>query len=117
FYWNMLWTFPSWLKHRRPGKLVFEWLGILFMSWFIAIGLSGLLIGMTFTAANKFVLLTLLLKTTLYVAVSLFLSTTYCFVTQWFENERTRLGLENEKLQMELDFLRSQVNPHFLFNT
>lgn len=35
----------------------------------------------------------------------------------WMASEKRRHGIEKEKLQTELKFLRSQFNPHFLFNT
>ena len=39
-------------------------------------------------------------------------------VTQrWLKTERNRQETENEKLNTELSFLKSQVNPHFFFNT
>ncbi len=47
----------------------------------------------------------------------IFLSTAYKFAVDWFLNEKVRKNLENEKLVAELAFLRSQVNPHFLFNS
>lgn len=36
---------------------------------------------------------------------------------QWFKTEREKEILEKEKLNAELGFLKSQVNPHFLFNS
>ncbi|MGA3015137.1 MAG: histidine kinase [Bacteroidales bacterium] len=35
---------------------------------------------------------------------------------EWFRAERQKKEMENEKLHSELAFLKSQVNPHFLFN-
>ncbi|PYF76008.1 sensor histidine kinase [Pedobacter nutrimenti] len=35
----------------------------------------------------------------------------------WFGNERVQRKLESEKKDMELQFLKSQLNPHFLFNS
>lgn len=52
----------------------------------------------------------LLMITTAYTSL-------YYFVEQWFKNISTKAQLRNEKLQAELNFLKSQINPHFLFNT
>ena len=41
----------------------------------------------------------------------------YYFVEAWYHNIKRESQLENEKLQAELNFLKSQINPHFLFNT
>lgn len=35
----------------------------------------------------------------------------------WLEAERKRLTLEKDNLETELKYLKSQINPHFLFNT
>ncbi|MFD2161825.1 sensor histidine kinase [Paradesertivirga mongoliensis] len=47
----------------------------------------------------------------------IFLSTAFKFAVDWFLNEKVRKNLESEKLIAELAFLRSQINPHFLFNS
>jgi two-component system LytT family sensor kinase len=39
------------------------------------------------------------------------------FAVDWFANERVHRHLETEKKDMELQFLKSQLNPHFLFNS
>jgi LytS/YehU family sensor histidine kinase len=38
-------------------------------------------------------------------------------VTEWFEFEARKKSVENERLSAELNFLKAQINPHFLFNT
>ncbi|MET1055884.1 MAG: sensor histidine kinase [Pedobacter sp.] len=39
------------------------------------------------------------------------------FALDWFGNIRIQRSLETEKKDMELQFLKSQLNPHFLFNS
>lgn len=38
-------------------------------------------------------------------------------IQEWLGIESKRQEIENEKLATELSFLKSQINPHFLFNT
>lgn len=44
-------------------------------------------------------------------------STMLKIASDWTRNSRERQRLEAQSLQSELKFLRTQINPHFLFNT
>lgn len=39
------------------------------------------------------------------------------FALEWLEFEAKKKEVENERLTAELNFLKAQINPHFLFNT
>ena len=39
------------------------------------------------------------------------------FFKNWYIEKQANQSLEKEKLEAELNFLKSQLNPHFLFNT
>lgn len=45
------------------------------------------------------------------------LSTVAKIIKDWFKQQRIQKDLERQNMQSELRFLRSQINPHFLFNT
>jgi sensor histidine kinase YesM len=44
-------------------------------------------------------------------------STIYKLLQIWFTSEKKKKEIENQALISELSFLKSQVSPHFLFNT
>jgi len=44
-------------------------------------------------------------------------STIYSIMNDWLATQREKKELQNQTLQSELKFLKSQINPHFLFNT
>lgn len=44
-------------------------------------------------------------------------STIYKVMNDWVMHQNERQALQNKTLESELNFLKSQINPHFLFNT
>ena len=57
-------------------------------------------------------------NTVLLIFIIVFgLSIAYFFLKEWARTEKFRSQLEAVQLDTEIKFLKSQVNPHFLFNT
>jgi two-component system LytT family sensor kinase len=50
-------------------------------------------------------------------AASMTLAMSIKLASDWIQSRRREKAMEKEKLETELKFLRSQFNPHFLFNT
>ena len=46
----------------------------------------------------------------------LLLGLSYAFIKSWFQSEKLKRVLHEEKLTTEMAFLKAQINPHFLFN-
>jgi len=44
-------------------------------------------------------------------------STIFKIINDWLKHQRERKELHQETLQSELKYLKTQINPHFLFNT
>jgi sensor histidine kinase YesM len=44
-------------------------------------------------------------------------STIIKIISDWQKHQRDRKDLETRRMQSEIKFLKSQINPHFLFNT
>ncbi|MEM6628765.1 MAG: histidine kinase [Bacteroidota bacterium] len=50
-------------------------------------------------------------------AASMTLAMSVKLAKNWMNTEREKLSLQKENLETELKYLKSQINPHFLFNT
>tara|TARA_R110002050_G_scaffold33846_7_gene85820 strand:+ start:61897 stop:62958 length:1062 start_codon:yes stop_codon:yes gene_type:complete len=57
------------------------------------------------------------LMTTVIFAIPHIFSTMLKLYTEWQTNEDLRKLVEKEKIQSELQFLKTQLNPHFFFNS
>ena len=115
-YFTYCYLLPRWLAHHRLGCSLLAFGGALGLAVALKVGLAracsplpappAYLYSTGFVVAN--VLSTLFV--TLFVAM-------LRFAVGWFELEAKTKTLENAQLTTELNFLKAQINPHFLFNT
>lgn len=54
---------------------------------------------------------------TVFDLILLSIAMAYGFTRTWLKKEAQQQVMQQEKLKAELNFLKAQVNPHFLFNT
>ncbi|MBO9203866.1 MULTISPECIES: sensor histidine kinase [Niastella] len=117
FYVNTLWILPRWIKERQFQWLVLHWLLLILLCTVISLAFNHFLHVFTRRGNFKLELVNTFLRTLLFVTIIILAGVTYRSIIDWFRNEQQRQQLENEKLRTELDFLKAQTNPHFLFNT
>jgi signal transduction histidine kinase len=119
FYLNFLLFIPRFLDKKKYKLYAISIVGTI-----IAFGLVKYGFGLMF----KTIILTRLkgrelsfgqyfINTIFITTIFLFLSTVLKFTIDWFLNGRIQRDLENQRLTAELSFLKSQINPHFLFNS
>ena len=116
-YLNYFYFLPRFLKRRNIGRYILEFLPLLIaFSYLVVRGKQFILeafdIRVDFLYSSRFYITFTL--NTLFLVVFIGLLR---FVEDWFELEAKRKELENERLSSELGFLRTQIHPHFLFNT
>ena len=115
FYYNYLYLIPRFLLRRRFWEyflmLILGLLTISGLNFIFAFSTSELVEHHHPFSFWRFALFPV------YPAIMAFaLSSTLRITMEWFNNERQKKEMEAEKLSSELAFLKSQVNPHFLFN-
>lgn len=114
-YVNMYWLMPQYLAKKKA-------LTYLLMVIILCVVVTPLKIMSAFMMGYSdpdFQALLIQNQPTLYLYTFLIvaLSTVLKIIREWVKQQRIQQDLIRENLQSELRFLRSQINPHFLFNT
>lgn len=113
-YINFLYLFPRYLKQKN---LFVHILLLLAVSLMIT-PVKSLIMYLTTTNPN---IQGFFIENQYFIFLSTFFvgfsSSIYFIMTEWLRSQREKQELAKETLQSELKFLKSQINPHFLFNT
>ncbi|GAA4334277.1 sensor histidine kinase [Mucilaginibacter gynuensis] len=118
FYINYLWLIPAYLDKNRYLRYI-----LMMITTAIIIGIGKYGVGLIFKSYvlvhdGKALSFWEYFSSTLFTSLLfVFLSIVLKFSVDWFTNERVQRDLETQRLSAELSFLKSQVNPHFLFNS
>ena len=119
FYLNLLIYIPFFFNRKKFGQY-----GLVVIATLFALGFAKYGIALFFrpyllmSEQGKMITMPIYLVNTFLTGLTfIFFSVLLKFGTDWFMNERIQHDLENQRLTAELSFLKSQVNPHFLFNS
>ena len=113
-YFNLFYLVPNYLARN-----VLLYLGLVLAASFLVTPIKILVLYIKFSdlpaAQDK------LVKSQVFLFIESFLvtllSTVLRVFTDWWRYQREKQNLQTQTIQSELRFLKSQINPHFLFNT
>ncbi len=109
FYGAAFYILPEYFRKKQWPRMIYQ-LGLLFLACqFLEWGAHELLPGLMFMIPVGMDIL--------FYLLFLFAAFAYRLSKEWWRNERQRAQLAEEKLAAELNYLKAQLNPHFLFNT
>ena len=115
FYIAAIYLLPAYLIKKRLNT-AFKVLGLFVGTFLIGILINYFII--TYTLNHKPPRSSRLFSLSLLIHFFiLLLALAYSLSKERFRTEQLQKEIEEEKLRTELDFLKSQMNPHFLFNT
>lgn len=120
FYINYLYVLPRFLNSRRYTACAVVIVALILLSGLFKFGLANSFKDVILISGPDHAVIGFwdyYLASIFTSAFFVFISTAYKFSTDWFVNEKVKKNLEKEKLEAELAFLKSQINPHFLFNS
>ena len=111
FYTNTFFLLPRWIQNRRLGNYA-----LAFMALLLSVLLLDYFLMWSF---RSFPLRFEWMPNPRLLAYLLFsgLSFAYFFIAEWVKGEQVKREMREHQLRTELNFLRSQIEPHFLFNS
>lgn len=114
-YFNLLFLIPHYFKESKLlSYAIFLFFSVLLISPIKTLCLYTMFIGFPLIQQGFIDNQAFIFLSSLFVGAS---STIYQILSDWQKSDVEKRELEYKTTQTELNFLRSQINPHFLFNT
>ncbi len=110
-YFNLVILIPLLLKKKFTALYILSVLGSVVV-YICIIRFSGLEV-MFYEYIGWRNIFSMVLNTTLFLMIS----TLYWYYKQWQIERENAIVLHHQKVEAELNFLRAQISPHFIFNT
>lgn len=114
-YLNLLYLIPNYLTKNQ----FWTYLGLLLLSILVITPIEALILYLIYSG-NPEAQESVVINLNLYFIPPILIasgSTLFKIINDWVRDLREKQELEKRTMQSELRFLKSQINPHFLFNT
>ena len=115
FYATAFFLVPKFLRLKKIKALILSLLGAFILINLIESVIDyGYLVNFFSSASESFIVY--LLYNSAISFFILLVALSYALIKYWIQNEKLKRVLLEEKLSTEMAFLKSKINPHFLFN-
>lgn len=116
FYTIIVYLVPEILKKRNTKTFTSHLLLLFLILSLIEIGIDGLFVLNEERKLTNAVWFEIILIVVMIHTLTTVIALMYRFAKDWFTNEKLRRTVNEWQLRTELDMLKGQINPHFLFN-
>lgn len=116
-YFNIYFLFPVYLQKRHYLLYFVAIVLTIFLGTFIESGVFFILDTIAVESKSELLSLRFFLTTSMAIAYTAAITMCLKLVKHWYEKERLAKELEKLNTETELKYLKSQINPHFLFNS
>ena len=115
FYTTAFFLVPKLLRVKKIKALIFSLLGGFIFINLIESIVDYKYLAVFFSSASESFTVYLLYNSIVSFFI-LLIALSYALIKYWIQNEKLKRVLLEEKLSTEMAFLKSKINPHFLFN-
>ncbi len=115
FYTSAFYLVPKFLRLKKIRALIFLLIGGFALINLFESSIDYRYLAAFFSSASESFVVFLLYNSVVSFFI-LLVALSYALIKYWIQNEKFKRMLLEEKLSTEMAFLKSKINPHFLFN-
>jgi two-component system, LytTR family, sensor kinase len=111
---------PRFLNQKPYWKFIIISLGCFFFTQFFIAGIYSIILQLSLTGPVRTYFSftgTTIIRESLWSLINLFFALAIAFLRKSYQEEEVLVNLQKDNTLFKLKYLRSQLSPHFLFNT
>lgn len=116
-YFNIYFLFPNFLRKKNYASYFLALLLTISLATLVQASIHMMLNTLTISQKVDLFSIGFMLPSAMAITYTTAITMSLKLVKHWYENERLAKDLEKLNTETELKYLKSQINPHFLFNS